>query len=59
VPNLIEFATRMNPAAPDRLPVSLARPGGGLEFVFTKNKDATALTFTVEWSDTLAAIVQP
>ena len=49
--NLLEYATKMNPAANDALPQSAAKTGSNLEFTYTKNKSATDVTFTVEWSD--------
>ncbi|MBL9146158.1 MAG: Ig-like domain repeat protein [Verrucomicrobiaceae bacterium] len=51
VSNLLEYATKMNPAANDAVPQSAAKTGSNLEFTYTKNKSATDVTFTVEWSD--------
>ncbi len=53
VSNLIEYATKMNPALNDMVPQSATKNGANLEFVYTKNKSATDVTFIVEWSDTL------
>ena len=53
VPNRIEYAMKMNPAANDTVPLTLTRNGAVLDFVYTKNKAATDVTFIVEWSDTL------
>jgi autotransporter-associated beta strand protein len=55
VANLIEYATKMNPAANDVTPQAATKNGSGsnLEFTYTKNKAATDVSFTVEWSDTL------
>ena len=53
VPNLLEYATKMNPAANDVVPQSATKNGGTLDFVYTKNKAATDITYVVEWSDTL------
>ena len=52
--NLLEYATRMNPAASDAVPQSAASSGGVIDFIYTKNNAATDVTFLVEWSDTLA-----
>ena len=41
----------MNPAANDAVPKSATKTGSDLEFTYTKNKSATDVTFTVEWSD--------
>jgi autotransporter-associated beta strand protein len=49
--NLLEYATKMNPAANDAVPQSASKTGSNLEFTYTKNKSATDVTFTVEWSD--------
>jgi hypothetical protein len=51
--NLIEYATKMNPAANDVVPQIATKNGSNLEYTYTKNKSATDVTFTVEWSDTL------
>ncbi len=53
--NLMEYATHMNPATSDSVPQAIVKNGSTLEFTYTKNKAATDVTFTVEWSDTLAA----
>jgi autotransporter-associated beta strand protein len=53
VSNLIEYATRMNPALNDVVPQSATKSASTIDFVYTKNKAATDVTFTVEWSDTL------
>ena len=44
----------MNPALNDVVPQASTKSGSVLDFVYTKNKSATELTYTVEWSDTLA-----
>ena len=49
--NLLEYATKMNPSANDAVPQSATKNGSNLEYSFTKNKAATDVTFTVEWSD--------
>lgn len=53
VKNLLEYATAMNPASNDQVPLSATKAGSTLEFIYTKNKAATDITYTVEWSDTL------
>ncbi len=52
--NLMEYGTKMNPARHDTAPISATKNGSAIEFVYTRNKAATDVTFTVEWSDTLA-----
>ena len=49
--NLIEYATGMNPTVGDTVPQSASKNGSMLDFIYTKNKAATDLTYTVEWSD--------
>ncbi|MBL9117783.1 MAG: family 16 glycosylhydrolase [Verrucomicrobiaceae bacterium] len=51
--NLLEYATAMNPASNDQVPLSAQKVGNTLEFIYTKNKSATDVTYTVEWSDDL------
>ena len=51
--NLMEYSTNMNPAANDTVPQSATKNGGTLDFIYTKNKAATDITYLVEWSDTL------
>ena len=51
--NLMEYATKMNPALHDIVPVAAAKNGSGIDFTYNKNKAATDVTFIVEWSDTL------
>lgn len=55
VTNLIEYATKMNPAASDVTPQSATKNGSVIDFLYTKNKTANDITFTVEWSDDLAS----
>jgi hypothetical protein len=38
------------------VPHSSARIGSNLEYTYTKNKSATDVTFTVEWTDTLTGL---
>jgi len=51
--NLMEYATAMTPNLPDRVPTSVDKIGNSIEFIYTKNKSATDVTYTVEWSGTL------
>ncbi len=51
--NLVEHATAMNPNAGDPVPASVTKATATLDFIYTKNKSATDLTYLVEWSDTL------
>ncbi len=55
--NLYEFATAQNPHAASRDVPTLIRNGATLDFTYTRSLDALSdgVTFTVEWSDTLAA----
>ena len=53
IANLIEYATGMNPALSDKAPVSTTKNSNTLDFVYTRNKAAIEVTYTVEWSDTL------
>ena len=51
--NFLEYATAMNPAANDKVSITAQKNGNMLEFIYTKNKAATDVTYTVEWSDDL------
>lgn len=51
--NLMEYATKMNPVANDKVPQSATKNGDVLNFIYTKNKAATDVSFLVEWSDDL------
>ena len=55
--NLYEFATNQNPLANTRATPTMVRNGANLEFTYLRSKTAMldGVTFTVEWSDTLAA----
>lgn len=53
VTNLMEYATAMNPTVNDVAPILVTMNGNMLEFIYTKNKAATDVTYTVEWSDDL------
>ena len=55
VVSLLEYATAMNPAVNDKVPASIIKAANMLEFVYTRNKAATDVTCTVEWSENLAA----
>ena len=54
VSNLLEYATAMNAALSDAVPATAQKAANVLEFIYTKNKAATDVAFTVEWSDDLA-----
>jgi hypothetical protein len=43
----------MNPAANDVVPQTATKSASTIDFVYTKNKSATDVTYIVEWSDTL------
>jgi hypothetical protein len=49
----MEYAMKMNGLASDSVPQSVTSNGSVLEFTYQKNKAATDVTYTVEWSDTL------
>lgn len=55
--NLVEFATAQNPLTSTQAKPILIKNGATLEFTYTRANAALAdgVTFTVEWSDTLAA----
>ena len=53
--NLLEYATGMSPNASNPMPLTVTKTGNTLEFIYTKNKSATDVTYTVEWSDDLAS----
>lgn len=55
--NLLEFATAQSPIASSRTVLSANRTASALEITYTRSKAAFTggVTFTVEWSDTLAA----
>jgi autotransporter-associated beta strand protein len=55
VTNLMEYATRMNPNTNDVTPQSVTKTGSTIDFIYTKNKAATDVTYIVEWSDELNA----
>jgi hypothetical protein len=54
--DLLEFATAQNPHANSRTILTAIRSAGALEITYTHSKAAFTggVTFTVEWSDTLA-----
>jgi hypothetical protein len=56
-PNLMEFATAQNPFAATIAPPGLAKSGATLDFTYTRSVPAMSdgVTFTVEWSDSLAS----
>lgn len=55
VPNLIKFATNMDPSKPGKMPGSLTQQGSQYQFTYTRNKDAVAdgFLYVVEWTDDL------
>ncbi|MCU0795796.1 MAG: DNRLRE domain-containing protein [Akkermansiaceae bacterium] len=54
--NLTEWALHLNATAPDVHQPAFAKNGSVLDFTYTRRKVAPGeATFTVEWSDTLAA----
>ncbi len=55
--NLLEFATAQNPNTSSRAMLTAIRNASALEITYTRSKAALTggMTFTVEWSDTLAA----
>ena len=53
VANLLEYATAMSPTHHDLMPAVAAKSGATLEFVYTRNKTASDLSYIVEWSDDL------
>lgn len=52
--NLLEYATGQNPLSNSRTITTLTKTGNVLDFIYTKKKSATDVTYTVEWSDTLS-----
>ncbi len=57
VNNLLKFALGMNPGEPSRdgVPTAAVEPDGSLAISFSKNPDATGLSYIVEWSDDLVS----
>ena len=55
--NLMKFATGMNPTQSGRMPGVLNNSGENLTFTYSRGKAAVldGITFTVEWSNTLAS----
>jgi len=55
--NLLKFATNMNPTQSGRMPGVLDNSGENLVFTYSRSKAAVldGVTFTVEWSNTLAS----
>ena len=52
--NLLEYAFATDPNTITQLSYSVTQGSSTLDFVYTKNKAATDVTFALEWSDTLA-----
>ncbi len=57
IPNLIEWACNLSPTARSVLPAAVATNGANFEYTYSRGTAAVTAgsTFTVEWSDTLAA----
>jgi alpha-tubulin suppressor-like RCC1 family protein len=57
IPNLLEFALNLSPTAASKLPVATRVNGANFEYSYSRGSAAVTAgtTFTVEWSDTLAA----
>ncbi len=53
IPNLLEYACGSLPKVNNPSAWSLTPGAGTLDFVYTKNKAATDLTYSVQWSGTL------
>lgn len=53
VPNLMEYAAALDPAAKDAPMQTTSKSTSQIEFHFAKSKAATDVTLSVEWSDTL------
>lgn len=53
--NLLEYAFASNPNTNSLAPHFTARNGANLEYTYIKNKAATDVTYTVEWTDDLAS----
>ncbi|OYV04306.1 MAG: hypothetical protein CFE26_17620, partial [Verrucomicrobiales bacterium VVV1] len=51
--NLLEYALATNPNTHNPSPHSVTRNGSTLDFIYPKNKSATDITYSVEWSETL------
>jgi alpha-tubulin suppressor-like RCC1 family protein len=57
IPNLMEFALNLSPTTRSTLPVATKVNGANFEYSYSRGSAAVTAgtTFTVEWSDTLAA----
>lgn len=51
--NLLEYAVGTNPNTSNAMTGAVATSPTGIDFFYTRNKAATDLTYSVEWSDTL------
>ena len=51
--NLLEYAMAMNPNIADSIPFNIEKSGESLSMIFTLNKSATDLTYSIEWSENL------
>lgn len=56
IPNLMKFATGLDPTKSGKQPGELSRVADGITFTYTRSKAAVAdaVQFTVEWSDDLS-----
>ncbi|WP_395753441.1 cadherin-like beta sandwich domain-containing protein [Prosthecobacter sp.] len=56
IPNLIEYALRLNPTTTSKLPATTTANGANLEYTYTRSTAAVNVgtDFKVEWSSTLA-----
>ncbi|MBL9184235.1 MAG: hypothetical protein JNN17_18975 [Verrucomicrobiaceae bacterium] len=53
LPNLLEWACGLSPAALSRFDTPVSRNGSVIEFTYTRDTSASGAVFNVEWSDTL------
>jgi M6 family metalloprotease-like protein len=53
--NLLEYALATNPQSPNGVPYSVTMEDGNFVLIYTRPSFAPDLTYTVQWSDTLAA----
>lgn len=52
--NLLEYATLSNPMDSNAQATFLTKQGATMTFTYTKNSNATEVTYIVEWSDSLS-----
>jgi hypothetical protein len=53
--NRLEYATATDPGTNNTTPASATKTEVSIDFIYTKNKAATDVTYAVEWSDDLTA----